>query len=105
MSVLVTFGMFLGLRCQARDERAWGGVRGTVGVLNGSAYYEATVADEGLCRVGWSTKSATLDVGSSVGSFGYGGTGKKSTARQFEDYGQPFGQVGEGLVINHWNDL
>ena len=36
---------------------------------------------------------ATLDVGTQLNSFGYGGTGKKSTARQFEDYGQTYGQV------------
>ena len=39
-----------GLRCQARSEQAWGGCRGTVGAFGGKVYYEATVADEGLCR-------------------------------------------------------
>lgn len=39
-----------GLRCQARSEQAWGGVRGTVGAFGGRVYYEATVSDEGLCR-------------------------------------------------------
>ena len=26
-------------------------------------YFEATVTDEGLCRVGWSTQNATLELG------------------------------------------
>lgn len=26
-------------------------------------YYEATVTDEGLCRVGWATDLASLDLG------------------------------------------
>lgn len=39
-----------GLRCQARSEQAWGGVRGTLGAFSGRVYFEATVADEGLCR-------------------------------------------------------
>lgn len=39
-----------GLRCQARSEQAWGGCRGTVGAFGGKVYFEATVADEGLCR-------------------------------------------------------
>lgn len=31
--------------------------------LSGMYYYEATVTDEGLCRVGWSTDLAALDLG------------------------------------------
>ena len=64
-----------GLRCQARSERAWAGCRGTVGATAGKVYYEVTVADEGLCRVGWATKAGSLDVGTDQHSFGYGGTG------------------------------
>lgn len=45
-----------GLRCQSRDPKSWQGVRCTKGVTGkGKYYYEATVSDEGLCRVGWST--------------------------------------------------
>lgn len=40
----------------------------------------------------------TLDVGTQPNSYGYGGTGKKSTARQFEDYGQIYGQVFSSLT-------
>lgn len=31
--------------------------------LSGKYYYEATVTDEGLCRVGWSTQAASLELG------------------------------------------
>lgn len=58
---------------------------------SGRFYFEATVTDEGLCRVGWSTERANLDVGTDKFSFGFGGTGKKSNNRQFDDYGEAFG--------------
>jgi len=70
----------------------------------GKVYYEATVTDEGLCRIGWSTKKATHELGDSINSwhtiiplttigkdehgFGYGGTGKKSFSSQFDNYGE-----------------
>lgn len=81
-----------GLRCQSRDQREWHGCRATTGVRgNGKYYYEATVTDEGLCRVGWSTEKAKLDIGTDRFSFGFGGTGKKSNNKQFDDYGEAFG--------------
>ena len=67
--------LFAGHRCQARNDRAWAGGRGTVGARKGQVYYEITVADEGLCRVGWSTRQASLDLGNEPISFGFGGTG------------------------------
>ena len=102
-----------GLKCQSRDQY-WNGVRSVKGVANkGKYYYEATVSDEGLCRVGWSTieviiqkitpicnirvkyflsnLQALLDLGTDPYGFGFGGTGKKSNNRQFDDYGFPFG--------------
>lgn len=80
-----------GITCQSRDQY-WNGVRATKCVHGkGKYYYEATVSDEGLCRVGWSTKQANLDLGTDPHGFGYGGTGKKSNNRQFDDYGTPFG--------------
>jgi len=43
-----------GLRCQSRAPN-WQGCRATKAVHGGGKYYyEATVTDEGLCRVGWS---------------------------------------------------
>jgi ATP-dependent RNA helicase DDX1 len=40
------------------------------------------VTDEGLCRFGWSTRAASLDLGTDRQGFGYGGTGKKSHDRK-----------------------
>lgn len=58
---------------------------------SGKFYYEATVTDEGLCRIGWSTEKANLDIGTDRFSYGFGGTGKKSNNKQFDDYGEAFG--------------
>lgn len=81
-----------GLRCQSREFKEWHGCRATTGVKSGGKYYfEATVTDEGLCRVGWSTQQANLDLGTDRFGFGYGGTGKKSNNRQFDNYGEAFG--------------
>ena len=57
-------------------------------MITGRYYYEATVTDEGLCRVGWSTLKAKLDLGTCKEGFGFGGTGKKSFGRQFDSYGE-----------------
>ncbi|KAK9791611.1 hypothetical protein WJX73_009998 [Symbiochloris irregularis] len=81
-----------GLTCQARSQHAWQGGRATAGVREGRAYFEATVADEGLCRIGWASQAAGLDLGTNQHSFGYGGTGKKSHNKRFEDYGMPYGR-------------
>ncbi|XP_065359638.1 ATP-dependent RNA helicase Ddx1 [Calliphora vicina] len=82
-----------GLRCQSREFKEWHGSRCTTGVKGkGKFYYEATVTDEGLCRVGWATQQANLDLGTCRHGFGFGGTGKKSNNRQFDDYGEAFGK-------------
>lgn len=77
-----------GLRCQSREFKEWHGCRATTGVRGpgGKFYFEATVTDEGLCRVGWSTQQANLDLGTDRFGYGFGGTGKK----QFDDYGEAF---------------
>ncbi|KAA0201520.1 hypothetical protein HAZT_HAZT005408 [Hyalella azteca] len=81
-----------GLRCQSREQKMWQGGRANKGVTApGKFYYEATVSDEGLCRVGFSTANAALDLGTCKNGFGFGGTGKKSNNRQFDDYGESFG--------------
>jgi hypothetical protein len=49
-----------GLVCQAREANAWHGGRASIGAVKGRFYYEATVTDEGLCRVGWSTRTAKV---------------------------------------------
>ncbi|XP_063975899.1 ATP-dependent RNA helicase Ddx1 [Diachasmimorpha longicaudata] len=81
-----------GLRCQSREQREWHGCRANKGIQGtGKYYFEAIVMDEGLCRVGWSTSRSSLDLGTDAFGWGYGGTGKKSHARQFDNYGEPFG--------------
>ena len=81
-----------GTLCQSRDVKAWLGGRATVGVFRGKYYFEATVTDEGLCRVGWAARTAKYDLGTDASGFGFGGTGKKSYNRKFESYGEAFGQ-------------
>lgn len=52
-----------GLRCQSREFKEWHGGRATKGVFGkGCYYYEATVTDEGLCRVGWSTQTVSFSL-------------------------------------------
>ena len=46
------------------------------------------MTDEGLCRVGWSTLNADLNLGTCKDGFGFGGTGKKSNSRNFDSYGE-----------------
>jgi len=92
-----------GLRCQSREQREWHGARAVKGVTGrGKYYYEATVTDEGLCRVGFSTDQASLDLGTCRFGFGFGGTGKKSNNKQFDSYGRAFGKAD---VIGCYLDL
>lgn len=92
-----------GLLCQSRDENQWHGCRANKGVVNsGKYYFEATVTDEGLCRVGWSVADAVLDLGVDRLGFGYGGTGKKSNNKQFDNYGESYG-IND--TIGCWIDL
>ncbi|EGG23712.1 putative RNA helicase [Cavenderia fasciculata] len=80
-----------GLLCQSR-AKDWAGGRVTYGVSKaGKYYYEATVKDEGLCRVGWSLKKGTRSIGTDKFSWGYGGTGKKSHENKFENFGVGYG--------------
>ena len=92
-----------GYKVQSRHQKEWHGCRATYGVSHkGAYYYEALVTDEGLCRVGFATGSATLDLGTCQFGYGYGGTGKKSNNRQFDSYGGPFGK---GDYIGCYLDL
>lgn len=53
-----------GLRCQSREQKEWHGCRANKGVhSSGKYYFEATVTDEGLCRVGWSTPMVCMSAG------------------------------------------
>lgn len=92
-----------GLQCQARSDKEWGGCHATGSMKSrGKAYFEIVIEDEGLCRVGWATQHASLDLGTDAEGFGFGGTGKKSHRKKFEDYGEKFG-VND--VIGCWIDL
>uniref|UniRef100_A0A0K0DCZ6 ATP-dependent RNA helicase DDX1 n=1 Tax=Angiostrongylus cantonensis TaxID=6313 RepID=A0A0K0DCZ6_ANGCA len=65
-------------------------------------YYEVKITRDGLCRIGWSAASASLDLGTDYKSFGFGGTGMKSTQRKFEKYGESFST---GDVLGCYLDL
>ncbi|KAM6954207.1 ATP-dependent RNA helicase DDX1 [Aplochiton taeniatus] len=79
-----------GLCCQSREFKEWHGCRSSKSVTKGKYFYEVTCHDQGLCRVGWSTSQAALDLGTDKYSFGFGGTGKKSHNKQFDSYGEEF---------------
>ena len=81
-----------GTLVQSRHPRDWAGVRSTSAPYRGGAYaFECTVTDEGLCRIGFTTRTGTRQLGTDNNSFGFGGTGKKSHANTFTDYGITFG--------------
>ncbi|XP_054978813.1 ATP-dependent RNA helicase DDX1 [Sorex araneus] len=79
-----------GLCCQSREVKEWHGCRATRGLTKGKHYYEVSCHDQGLCRVGWSSMQASLDLGTDKFGFGFGGTGKKSHNKQFDNYGEEF---------------
>ncbi|XP_062533486.1 ATP-dependent RNA helicase Ddx1 isoform X2 [Armigeres subalbatus] len=82
-----------GLSCQSKERKKWHGCRATTGVWDwGKYYYEATVAEGGVCRVGWSTEQASLELGTDKFGYGYGAMGKKSHNKRFQSYGGKFGQ-------------
>ncbi|KAK1888821.1 ATP-dependent RNA helicase DDX1 [Dissostichus eleginoides] len=56
-----------GLCCQSREFKEWHGCRSTKGVTKGKYYYEVTCHDQGLCRIGWSSSQAALDLGNDLG--------------------------------------
>ncbi|NXN94617.1 HNRL1 protein, partial [Rhinopomastus cyanomelas] len=48
--------------------------------------------DPHVVRVGWSLDSCSTQLGEEPFSYGYGGTGRKSTDNRFETYGEPFAE-------------
>ena len=87
------------------NSAEWAGCRATKGAsASGKYYFESRIIDarNGICRVGWSTLSDSLNLGSSATSYGFGGTGKKANKNKFEDYGEIFGK---GDVIGCCLDL
>lgn len=79
-----------GTRAESRSPQ-WVGVPLLLQVHNAEVGAFAVEVLEGLLRLGWAAPNAAIgDLGSSSGSFGFGGTGKKVTAGKFEAYGKPF---------------
>ena len=90
-----------GLQCACDAGKAWAGGRADVGVLGGSYCFEAQQSTPGLLRLGWSTISAKLALGTCPCGFGFGGTGKKSNKGAFDSYGEEFGEGDVmGCVLN-----
>ncbi|CAD7926791.1 unnamed protein product [Amoebophrya sp. A120] len=72
----------------------WVGARSNVGVnlaSGGKVAFQVLLKTPGVARFGWSTKDATLELGMDAKSFGWGGTGTKSTNKKYQKYGQTFG--------------
>ena len=80
-----------GLKCSSSDPRAWSGARANYGVTAGKYYYEVLIQGNGVCRLGWSSTSANLELGKDFYGYGYGGTGKISNDNKFDEYGEKFG--------------
>ena len=96
-----------GLKAECRAKHAWAGARCTTGYCtsgnnnnmtdnkkkHAKVGYECSVLDDRLVRLGFSFVNASLDgLGTDASSWGYGGTGKKSHGKKFEDYGTKFGK-------------
>ena len=82
-------------------EKLWVGARATHGVKDGKYYFEATITSSGICRVGWSTMAAHLELGKDSHGYGYGGTGMKSFNGTFVEYG---GKYSQGDVVGCFVD-
>ena len=67
-----------GARCQSRSER-WSGGRLLQGIAakSGKYFFEICVEDEGLCRAGWATQAASLDLGTDKNGLGFGADGEE----------------------------
>uniref|UniRef100_A0A672TH86 Heteroous nuclear ribonucleoprotein U like 1 n=1 Tax=Strigops habroptila TaxID=2489341 RepID=A0A672TH86_STRHB len=83
----------------------WSGARATYGARRGRVCFEMKVNEEipvkhlpcsepdpHVVRVGWSLDSCSTQLGEELFSYGYGGTGRKSTNSKFEAYGEPFAE-------------
>ncbi|KAM3615318.1 uncharacterized protein V6R79_000114 [Siganus canaliculatus] len=83
----------------------WAGARASHGVLAGRVCYEMKINEEipvkhlpssepdpHVVRIGWSLNHCSTQLGEEPFSFGYGGTGKKSSDCKFADFGEKFGE-------------
>ncbi|KAG5442556.1 Band 4.1-like protein 3 [Clonorchis sinensis] len=91
-----------GSKAQAHWAHGWQGCRSNQGIRGpGRFYFEATpLEDTGLCRIGWSTEDASLNLGTDRFGFGYGADndgfglngqqGKRMHCDEIENYGEAF---------------
>ncbi|XP_032870318.1 heterogeneous nuclear ribonucleoprotein U-like protein 1 isoform X1 [Amblyraja radiata] len=93
----------------------WSGARATYGVNKGRVCFEvkineeipvkhlpSTEPDPHVVRVGWSLDSCSTQLGEEAFSYGFGGTGKKSSNCKFLDYGERFSENDVmGCLINY----
>ncbi|XP_061575879.1 heterogeneous nuclear ribonucleoprotein U-like protein 1 isoform X2 [Cololabis saira] len=83
----------------------WAGARASHGVTGGRVCYEMKINEEipvkhlpssepdpHVVRIGWSLNHCSTQLGEEAFSFGYGGTGKKSSDCKFADFGEKFGE-------------
>jgi ATP-dependent RNA helicase DDX1 len=92
-----------GLSCDSTAATdVYCGARATHGVKTGRYFYECIVSGSGICRVGWSTVAAHLELGKDKHGYGYGSTGFKSNGG-FEKYGD--GKFQNGDAIGCYIDL
>ncbi|XP_045929069.1 heterogeneous nuclear ribonucleoprotein U-like protein 1 [Micropterus dolomieu] len=83
----------------------WAGARASHGVTQGRVCYEMKINEEipvkhlpssepdpHVVRIGWSLNHCSTQLGEEPFSFGYGGTGKKSSDCKFADFGEKFGE-------------
>uniref|UniRef100_A0A8C0E4C0 B30.2/SPRY domain-containing protein n=1 Tax=Balaenoptera musculus TaxID=9771 RepID=A0A8C0E4C0_BALMU len=83
----------------------WSGARASYGVGRGRVCFEmkineeisvkhlpSTEPDPHVVHIGWSLDSCSTQLGEEPFSYGYGGTGKKSTNSWFENYGDKFAE-------------
>lgn len=106
----------LSAECLYKDgfQYMWKGIRGTHGVIGGAYYYEVKITkkynvempdtapqNQNIVRVGASLPLSTLFLSDTADSWGWGGTGKKSTNKEYTEYGGTFG-VGDviGVVMD-----
>uniref|UniRef100_A0A8C7LIU4 Heterogeneous nuclear ribonucleoprotein U-like protein 1 n=1 Tax=Oncorhynchus kisutch TaxID=8019 RepID=A0A8C7LIU4_ONCKI len=81
----------------------WSGARASYGVNKGQVCFEMKINEEisvkhlpssepdpHVVRIGWSLDTCNTQLGEEHFSYGYGGTGKKSSNCKFEDYGEKF---------------
>jgi len=81
------------------SARSWLGVRGRPGVLRGAYQFDVVLETPCLLRVGWAGQKAKRAIGNDAQSFGFGGTGKKSTGCNFSSYGDSY-EGKQGAVIS-----